>query len=157
MWLPELEIALENGKNIESILDAVSNIDHDKLDTIKKLKNIRFQESLHLITPNTTLLNFARQVAPNSALVSSAKKMTINKVFDHFGIESPFSIEITYETTKNHKPSPEPYLVSIQKAGLGKIHIAVEDSQFGKESALTAGMLVIDAKILTKNLEGSLL
>jgi beta-phosphoglucomutase len=155
-WKQEYEIALENGESIEKILKLDLEINSAELRQLKELKNSLFQNSIYLIKPNFTLLNFAKLAAPNISLVTSAKKITVDEIFEYFKILNPFLIQITYESTSTHKPSPEPYELAIQSAGHSEINIAIEDSFAGKKSAHSANMLVIDSVVLTNSLKGYL-
>jgi beta-phosphoglucomutase-like phosphatase (HAD superfamily) len=156
LWKQDYEIALENGQNIEKILKLNLELNSTELHQLKEIKNNLFKNSISEIEPNFTLLQFAKVASPNISLVTSAKKITVDQIFEYFKIINPFIIQITYESTSTHKPSPEPYELAILSAGHSEIHIAVEDSEAGKNSAHAANMLVIDSIILTNSLKGYL-
>ncbi len=155
-WKDDYRITLKNGKNIDKILKLDSGVTSTDLCQLKEIKNRLFHNSIHQIKPNITLLNFVKLVAPNISLVTSAKKATVSEIFEYFKIINPFLIQITYESTSTHKPSPEPYEAAIVSARHSGIHVAVEDSIAGKKSAQAANMLVIDSLILTNSLKGCL-
>lgn len=84
------------------------------------------------------------------AIASGALKPEIMRVLEHTGLAPCFLAVVGAQDTPNSKPSPDPYLkaVSLLAAATGWAleHaecVAVEDSQWGLESARAAGLRTI--------------
>lgn len=78
------------------------------------------------------------------ALASSSPKKTINIVLDELDIKDEFDAIISGEDFKESKPNPEIYIKTCEILGVRpKDAIAIEDSDYGIESAKNAGLTVI--------------
>ena len=78
------------------------------------------------------------------ALASSSPKNTINIVLDELDIKDEFDAVISGEDFKESKPNPEIYIKTCEILGVrAKDAIAIEDSDYGIDSAKNAGLTVI--------------
>ena len=79
-----------------------------------------------------------------TGLVSSAHKWQVASVLDRLSIGQIFDLWITREDVQNHKPSPDAYLLALDKLGLQANDVIVfEDSSSGLTAAREAGCQVI--------------
>lgn len=77
------------------------------------------------------------------ALASSSPIRLIYKMLEECGLEEYFEVITSGENFDESKPNPEIYLHTIEKLGLQPSEcMAVEDSVYGIEAALRAGMEV---------------
>lgn len=80
----------------------------------------------------------------NIALASSSPKKTINNVLEELDIKDEFDAVISGEDFKESKPNPEIYIKTCEILGIRpKDAIAIEDSDYGIDSAKNAGLTVI--------------
>lgn len=78
------------------------------------------------------------------ALASSSPKKTINNVLEELEIKDEFDAVISGEDFKESKPNPEIYIKTCEILGVRpKDAIAIEDSDYGIDSAKNAGLTVI--------------
>ena len=78
------------------------------------------------------------------ALASSSPKNTINIVLDELNIKDEFDAVISGEDFKESKPNPEIYIKTCEILGVRpKDAIAIEDSDYGIDSAKNAGLTVV--------------
>lgn len=77
-------------------------------------------------------------------LASSSPKKTINNVLEELDIKDEFDAVISGEDFKESKPNPEIYIKTCEILGVRpKDAIAIEDSDYGIDSAKNAGLTVI--------------
>lgn len=80
----------------------------------------------------------------NIALASSSPKKTINNVLEELDIKDEFDAIISGEDFIESKPNPEIYIKTCEILGVRpKDSIAIEDSDYGIDSAKNAGLTVI--------------
>lgn len=78
------------------------------------------------------------------ALASSSPKKNINNVLEELDIKDEFDAVISGEDFKESKPNPEIYIKTCEILGVRpKDAIAIEDSDYGIDSAKNAGLTVI--------------
>lgn len=78
------------------------------------------------------------------ALASSSPKKTIKNVLEELDIKDEFDAVISGEDFKESKPNPEIYIKTCEILGVRpKDAIAIEDSDYGIDSAKNAGLTVI--------------
>lgn len=78
------------------------------------------------------------------ALASSSPKKTINNVLEELEIKDEFDAVISGEDFKESKPNPEIYIKTCEILGVRpKDAIAIEDSDYGIDSAKNAGLTVV--------------
>jgi len=78
------------------------------------------------------------------ALVSSSSRSEVEAILKKEKLDSIFTVVITGDDVSSHKPSPEPYLLALQKTGVAAAEaLVIEDSANGIASAQAAGIKVI--------------
>ncbi|MGZ3690726.1 MAG: HAD family hydrolase [Pseudobdellovibrio sp.] len=113
---------------------------------IADLKETRFLQILKDIKTIKITVDVAREnfgKVPMAIVTGSVKAPAIEliKLLD---IEKYFSVVVTAEDTKNHKPDPEPFLLAARKLGVEPQKCLVfEDGALGIQGAHAAGMKVI--------------
>ena len=78
------------------------------------------------------------------ALVSSSSKREVEAILRREKLGGIFNAVITGDDVSSHKPSPEPYLLVLEKLGIAPEEaVAIEDSASGIAAAEGAGIRVI--------------
>jgi beta-phosphoglucomutase-like phosphatase (HAD superfamily) len=78
------------------------------------------------------------------AIVTGSVKTPALKLIKMLDIEKYFTVVITAEDTKNHKPDPEPFLLGAERLGVNSDRCLVfEDGELGIQAAKAALMKVI--------------
>ena len=142
IWTPAAETSLRLGNgHLDFLPLCIWNEKSPDFNDVRNLKNSIYLDNIGNIKPNTELLEFVTTLPKKSSIVTSANRIAIVKILEHFNYDSLFASIVASEDVKENKPSPEPYLKSIQM-NPATLHIAVEDSEIGVRSALKAGMTV---------------
>jgi beta-phosphoglucomutase-like phosphatase (HAD superfamily) len=143
-WEPSIEVSIREGGSVSKIIERVSfayGVEvHKHIVENKKVYFLSNIARVTLIENNAELLS----IRPKSNhLVTSAKRDITFALLDYFNLDSAFKFITTYEDTSLHKPYPDPYIFSRDNSANHKVHIAVEDSAMGVQSAQLAGMQVV--------------
>src|SRR3989338_8556554 len=105
------------------------------------------------------LLKNIRKNRIAAAICSGSYESQIQIVLNNLGLAGYFDAITNCEETANHKPHPEPYLVTAQKLKVSPRNCAaIEDSENGITSAKNAGMYCVGVTIGnhgTQNLIGA--
>jgi beta-phosphoglucomutase-like phosphatase (HAD superfamily) len=155
-FTPLAKSAFMKGENYLEFLKLCQwDVEHPDWGEVRAVKNEIYLSNLDLITPNSELLAIALSLAPNISIVTSSGRLSVEGILKHFGLHGEFTNIVSADDVSRLKPDPDPYLKSISKDPTA-VHIAIEDSDYGIQSALKAGLLVLkyDAKFITsfKNL-----
>ncbi|RLD66206.1 MAG: HAD family phosphatase [Bacteroidetes bacterium] len=102
-----------------------------------------YQELLReKLSPNPNakeLLSKFKERCKKIGLVSSASAWMVNQVLVQLKISDFFDVVVTYEDITNHKPSPEAYLVALEKLAISNSEVLIfEDSNAGLIAAQKA-------------------
>lgn len=77
-------------------------------------------------------------------VVTSASREHYDAIHRHLTLNRHFSFVLTSETYENRKPSPEPYLLGLQRLNLAAGQcLVIEDSPRGLQAAMAAGIRCI--------------
>lgn len=96
-----------------------------------------------LIKPNKDLISLIKQHSNDIhvIVVSNGRRKSIQGITQELGIFYHLTDIITKEDYTSAKPSPEPYLLAMEKHGLKPEEVIVfEDNSIGQEAALAAGI-----------------
>ena len=121
-------------------------LSQDEYRQITERKAVYYKEVIHLSVANTALIKFLDDAGGKNrtALVTSAKRGNAENVLQHHGLTDKFDLIITSDDVATSKPSPEPYLLALEKLGLKPEEaIAFEDSAVGVQAAEAAGIAVV--------------
>ncbi len=89
-------------------------------------------------------LHWARANHRHMSLVTSSNRRVQSFVTDTLGITELFDTIVTGDDISQGKPSPQPYLLALERLGLnGSESIVIEDSKSGSASGLAAGCDVL--------------
>jgi len=134
------------NKIFVSRLLGINNEDEINAIAIEKeaLYRKMFEETIQLPDGLLDFLNELKMSNIPMAVATSGPTENLNFVLDSLGIRHFFKVLIDESCVKKGKPDPEIYTISSEKLGLKPGNcVAIEDSVFGIQSALAAGMKVI--------------
>ncbi len=125
--------------------NAQISIDDDAFDnTLKEVYLDLLKTEVDLTDGAGEFLDSLKINHLKTGLVSSAQRWMVNSVLKRFSMDSVFDLKIVREDVQNHKPSPEAYLLALEKLKLEKNSVIVfEDSSSGLVAAQEAGCEVI--------------
>jgi beta-phosphoglucomutase len=159
IWTKNATKLLKSGAQAQKFLLECQNLPQMKFNSVSKIKKEYFLSNLHQIKPIMEGLELLVDADGMAALVTNSSRPSTEAVVRYLEIESKFSHFVTSEDVSQHKPKPDPYLLSVKiaesKFHLKMRHIAVEDSKYGLLAAARAGLEIIQiGKILpVKNLK----
>ncbi|HEX6462222.1 MAG TPA: HAD family phosphatase [Candidatus Saccharimonadales bacterium] len=122
---------------------------HDEIRAINQRKKQHYPEQLHLSQLNKRLFAFLEQMSEHyiTVLVTTAKKSNGLAVLRAHNLEQYFKTTVFGEEVSAMKPSPEAYLVALEKTGLKASEvIAFEDSKRGLDAARAAGIKTVHVR-----------
>jgi HAD superfamily hydrolase (TIGR01509 family) len=110
----------------------------------------RIERDVSILFPGAEAAIRRAAAAVPIAIASGALNAEIRRVLDREGLTSCFSAIVGADDTRLSKPSPDPYLLAIAQLGgaIGTLLdagacVALEDSQWGLESARAAGLRTV--------------
>lgn len=110
------------------------------VERLRDLKAKYYAEMSLYAKPNKYLINIIRNATIPVALVTTARMRNIIRLLEKYELAGAFSVFVTQENVKNHKPHPEAYLKAIQQLGVEPEGVlAFEDSRPGFVAARDAG------------------
>lgn len=143
----DLMAKIKNGESSKDFLPVLlPEVSNEHVDAINTRKKEVYPSHLDASELNVYLSTFLKQMSENyvTALVTTAKKDNAEAVLAAHGIDSYFDFKIFGHDVKSMKPSPEAYLLALEKSGLSADEvIAFEDSQKGIDAATAAGIATI--------------
>jgi len=146
-WSQTATEILLSGAQASNFLQDCRNLPRQRFQEVQRIKREYFLRNLQVIKPIADGMELLSNAGELAGLVTNSSKLNAVAVLKHLKIQDKFSHIITGADVKNHKPHPEPYLLSVsmaEKKYLTKLrHIAVEDSEIGKTSAFQAGLKII--------------
>lgn len=135
-------LAAKHGITIT--VDDYINKAHELVEKGEIAENIYLLEDLNLMPGVKELLVHLRERGIKTALVSSSHAPDILVLLNRFGLVSLFDAIVTGDMTKEHKPSPAPYLKAMDILGVEPAHsIVVEDSPLGISAGVASGAYVL--------------
>lgn len=114
-----------------------------ELDDYKRQIYMDMFENVPLVPGSLSFLQSARLKFSRIGLVTSANRRDLSLAMDKFQIQSWFDVIVNGETTRLHKPHPEPYLEALRRLAACAVDtLVIEDSPNGIRSAKAAGCMV---------------
>jgi putative hydrolase of the HAD superfamily len=96
------------------------------------------------VMANLSALEKLKETGLRLALVTTSKRMFVEKILDHFGCRDLFETMVCREDVVHHKPDPEAFNLAMSKLGLSPNEcVAVEDSRRGVTSAKSGQLTCI--------------
>ena len=119
-------------------------IDRDVVRAKRRKRNAELIAAQSILPGILDYIVYAHQHGIKLAIASSSDRKWVKGHLDRFQLTKNFDVIVCEEDTKNHKPSPEPYL---QVLRLLKVRaseaVAFEDSPNGIKAAKAAGIFCI--------------
>lgn len=115
---------------------------------IKALKADEYAKNVDFVRPNHNLINFLKLTKENDVKIgigTTASKVNVQNVLNHFKLENLFDFIITGEDVTNGKPDPEVYIKALAAASTHHTvapeeALVFEDSDTGIHAAINAGI-----------------
>jgi HAD superfamily hydrolase (TIGR01509 family) len=118
--------------------------DESLIKNASELKREFFRDLVGQVNSNLgamEILEYLHHEKRKIFAVSSGSSKSVRASLVNTGLLKWFNGVITYENTVNSKPHPDPYLLAIKQSGLKEGDcLAIEDSENGLKSALSAGL-----------------
>jgi beta-phosphoglucomutase len=117
---------------------------------VAERKKVYYADNVHLMRPNSHLINFLKAMRPyhTTVLLSTAKRVNAANVIKAAELDGLFDHMIFGDEIANPKPKPDVYLKGLELSGLkAEEVVAFEDSAAGLAAAASAGVRVIKVKI----------
>jgi len=136
------------GRSDRSFFQYVYQHLDDRIDIedFLKEKDIHFGNlisELQFVEGFPEFMRAVKEAKLQTALVTSSTSQTVRKVDAVLHFTQLFDLVITADDTSTHKPSPEPYLLALERTGSNKARtMIIEDSSYGIIAGKAAGCIV---------------
>ena len=147
-----LDFSMRQGRSAFE-LAIESGWDKQQVANLKRQRDVLYSEMLHKQTrvlPGVTETLNALHGRIRMAVVTSSQRQHFDLIHANFGLTRYFEFVLAREDYAKTKPSPEPYLLALERLGTNAENcVAVEDSERGLAAARAAGLrcLVIPNEI----------
>lgn len=135
-------------RKIVTILNAKFGLSLD-VDTTAGAKEEAFLRKLHLIKPIEPVVMLAKEYdgkLPMAIGTGNTRKIT-ELILDAIKLKNLFSVIVTADEVKHHKPHPETFLRCSEMLNVMPEYCQVfEDGEQGLEAARNAGMIATDVR-----------
>jgi HAD superfamily hydrolase (TIGR01509 family) len=146
-WVPKIQAEIEKGEKSEVFLKKLLNLSSSETKAVIEYKNSIYPSFFHLIKVNPKLLDFLKKNESRFSIVTNANRDNTERILKFFDLHKEIDFIVASEDVLSTKPSPEPYLLSVNLVSLKYSHVmehvAIEDSHLGEISARRAGIQVI--------------
>lgn len=132
---------LNHGFSFDQICQEIGIAEADKKLTLKIAKDKYYLSNLSLTNVNEPIFNLMRSVSRfgKIGIVTNARRYSAIKLLQWHELIKYVDYLISSDDVEKRKPDPEPYLKLLEISGFDSHNvIAVEDSEIGKISALSA-------------------
>jgi len=145
--LKEIHIKINNldflnyGFSFDQICQELGITEDDMKSTLKIAKDKYYLGNLSLTEVNQPIFNLMRSVSRNGkiGIVTNARRYSAIKLLEWHDLINYVDFLITGDDVEKRKPDPEPYLKLLEISRFDAHNvIAVEDSEIGKISAVSA-------------------
>lgn len=132
------------GFRFDRLMDELEVEDNRIKKEIKEKKALYYPKYFDNLQLNKPLMDFIKAFHQNggkTAIASTARRINLMNVLNHFGEESSFDLILAGEEVNKGKPDPEIYNKVLEYFGLSPEEALVfEDSPVGMEAATRAGL-----------------
>ncbi len=157
--LAYFDLGIEITRDMFAKTDGLSVYDFNRamgvecdVEKLRELKARYYAKYSLYATPNEYLLNVIETTELKTALVTTARWKNILPLLDKYNLVNKFYSIVTQEDVKNHKPSPDAYIKTINNLGLNAEDcLAFEDSRPGFVSARRAKIDCVRVKNFEKD------
>lgn len=110
------------------------------VDRLRELKARYYAEMSVYAKPNRYLINIIKNETRPIALVTTARMRNIMPLLEKYDLANCFSVFVTQENVKYHKPNSEAYVKAVRQLGIVPSEVLVfEDTRAGFFAARDAG------------------
>ena len=116
------------------------------VDTLIQKKTLLVKQFLNkqafpLIDDALAVIGALKQAGFTLGVVTGASQLSIATTIERHNLSQYFDVVVCGEDVENNKPAPDPYRLAVQQLGVQHEEcIAVEDSETGLQSAISAGL-----------------
>jgi HAD superfamily hydrolase (TIGR01509 family) len=114
-------------------------------------KALAFERKIGEVRPIEKVVDVARAQRGKGpmAVASGGQRSTVERTLAQIGVLDWFSVVVTAEDTRRHKPEPDAFLEAARRLGVTPAACTVyEDTDLGLEAARRAGMRGVDVRRL---------
>jgi len=143
------------GGNLDQMVDLKKRFSlpesAEELAAIKNTIYLEIAEHRTLVYPEMILfLNKVRTMNIPTAIASGSSPLIISRILSSLGLDKSFDTLVSAEEVAHGKPAPDIFLEAAHRLGVNPLEcLVMEDSQYGVESAKTAGMICAAIPYLT--------
>ena len=138
-----LDVSMRQGRSAFD-LAAEKGCDSRHVANLKRQRDLLYSEMLHQharVLPGVPETLQALHGRLRMAVVTSSQRQHFDLIHSNIGLTRYFEFVLAREDYGRTKPSPEPYLLALNRLNLKADHcVAVEDSERGLAAALAAGL-----------------
>jgi len=136
--------AIVGGPTLEAQMRSFAPDRVEELVAVYRAHNTPLHDSLELCAGMREVLETLKGEGRKLGIVTSKRRPTAQLALDHLVIEHYFDVIVTSDETKTHKPSPEPVLLALERAGAAAADtVYVGDSPYDVGAARAAGVYSI--------------
>jgi len=143
--IPDAELAAMVGGS--TIHEQMRSIDEDHVDELVRVyreHNEPLHDDLEAFEGVEHVLAELKDQGRRLGIVTAKRRRTVDLAFAVLPLGPYFDVVVTAETTKRHKPHPEPVLVALEGLGAAPSDAAfVGDSPFDVEAGKAAGVFTV--------------
>jgi HAD superfamily hydrolase (TIGR01509 family) len=121
------------------------------VDELVRQKALAFEHKIGEVKPIEKVVEVARVNLGKvpMAVASGGQRRTVERTLAQIGVLDWFSVVVTAEDTRRHKPEPDVFLEAARRLGVNPADCTVyEDTDLGLEAARRAGMNQVDVRKL---------
>jgi HAD superfamily hydrolase (TIGR01509 family) len=119
------------------------------VNALVREKAMAFERKIGEVRPIAKVVEVARASRGQlpMAVASGGQRRMVEKTLAQIGVLDWFSVVVTAEDTRRHKPEPDVFLEAARRLGVGPTACTVyEDTDLGLEAARRAGMRAVDVR-----------
>lgn len=143
--IPEAELAaLVGGSNIHEQMRTIDATRADELVDAYRAHNVPLHAELQSFAGIEPVLERLRAEGRKLGIVTAKRRKTVDLAFAVLPLERYFDAVVTSESTKRHKPHPDPVFVALDLLGARPDEAAfVGDSPFDVGAGKAAGVFTV--------------
>jgi len=137
-------MAAVGGPGLEAQMHALDPARAEELVRVYRAHNEPLHETIAIFAGMDVVLDELRDRGHRLGIVTAKRRATVDLAFDRIPIEHLFETVVGGDETTEHKPSPAPLLLALERLGAGPEDAAyVGDSPFDMQAAKAAGLRAI--------------
>ena len=137
-------LASVGGPGLEAQMAVLAEDRVEELVTVYRAHNEPLHDTLEFCAGMADVLGTLKAEGRRLGLVTAKRRATVELAFARLPLDGLFEVIVGGDETKQHKPSPEPLQLGLERLGVGPEGAAyVGDSPFDMQAARAAGMAAI--------------